>query len=150
MWLAAATPAAAAPSQLPPNINQSLRDAGRPLLAVVAADIDADGDIDLVATDGSLDLLVWVNDGTGQFTRKRPAPTRDGRTEAPGPGVGNREPFGNDYISGDPPSVDADVRCALAAPSVIAARTEPTRARGRDRAHSTPSPRGPPSGSVLN
>ena len=36
---------------------------------VVAGDIDRDGDIDVVASVGTLDLLVWKNDGAGHFTR---------------------------------------------------------------------------------
>jgi hypothetical protein len=56
---------------------------------VVADDIDRDGDIDVVASDGTLDLLVWENDGAGHFSRRRsstheeltappPAPMADG------------------------------------------------------------------------
>ena len=37
---------------------------------MVASYIDDDGDLDLVASDGSLDLLVWINDGTGHLTRR--------------------------------------------------------------------------------
>jgi hypothetical protein len=45
-------------------------DPGIRLVALVASDIDADGDLDLVASDGSLDLLVWINDGAGHLTRQ--------------------------------------------------------------------------------
>lgn len=45
-------------------------DPGVRLVALVASDIDADGDLDLVANDGSLDLLVWINDGAGHLTRE--------------------------------------------------------------------------------
>ena len=40
----------------------------------VANDIDADGDLDVVANDGSLELLVWINDGTGRLTRRQNRP----------------------------------------------------------------------------
>src|SRR5262245_60372818 len=33
-------------------------------VAIVAADIDADGDLDVVASDSSLQLHIWVNDGS--------------------------------------------------------------------------------------
>ena len=46
---------------------------GTKVVAAALADIDADGDLDLVASDGTLDLLVWSNDGSGHFTRKYPA-----------------------------------------------------------------------------
>jgi hypothetical protein len=47
-------------------------DPGTRVVAAALADIDADGDLDVVAFDGSLDLLVWSNDGTGHFTRRYP------------------------------------------------------------------------------
>jgi hypothetical protein len=39
---------------------------------VVAADIDRDGDIDIIATTGRR-LTVWVNDGAGHLTSQRPS-----------------------------------------------------------------------------
>jgi hypothetical protein len=51
---------------------------GTKVVAAALADIDADGDLDLVATDGTLDLLVWSNDGSGHFTRMYPAHVPDG------------------------------------------------------------------------
>lgn len=61
--------------------------------ALIEGDIDHDGDLDLLATTSSGDVLIWVNDGHGQFTRRAPAPprtlsgaplyeTRDGDTTA--------------------------------------------------------------------
>ena len=40
------------------------------LVSMIADDIDADGGLDVVANDGSLDLLVWINDGTGHLTEQ--------------------------------------------------------------------------------
>jgi len=57
---------------------------GTKVVAAALADIDADGDLDLVASDGTLDLLVWSNDGSGHFTRKYPA-------HAPGGGQLSRD-----------------------------------------------------------
>ena len=53
------------PSHLSPTLEPGLR-----LVAIVASDIDDDGDLNLVANDGSLELLVWINDGTGHLTRR--------------------------------------------------------------------------------
>lgn len=53
------------PRQLATQVEPGLH-----LVAVVASDIDADGDLDLIASDGSLDLLVWINDGAGHLTRR--------------------------------------------------------------------------------
>jgi hypothetical protein len=38
------------------------------IVRVVADDIDRDGDIDVLANVGSLDLVVWRNDGAGRFS----------------------------------------------------------------------------------
>jgi hypothetical protein len=37
---------------------------------VVEGDVDGDGDLDLVAATPSGDLLIWINDGRGRFTRQ--------------------------------------------------------------------------------
>jgi hypothetical protein len=61
----AATLLASLPLHLAPTFEP-----GQRLVAMVASDIDDDGDLDLVGDDGSLDLLVWINDGTGHLTRR--------------------------------------------------------------------------------
>jgi hypothetical protein len=61
----ATTLLASLPSYLAPTFEP-----GQRLVAMVASDIDDDGDLDLVGDDGSLDLLVWINDGTGHLTRR--------------------------------------------------------------------------------
>jgi hypothetical protein len=71
--------AAALPVALtPPTLDPDLR-----LVSMVAADIDADGDLDVVASDGSLNLVVWTNDGTGRLTRKYPEPSSGGLDQRP-------------------------------------------------------------------
>jgi hypothetical protein len=44
--------------------------------ALIEGDFDHDGDLDLLATTPSGDVLVWVNDGHGRFTRQDPSPRR--------------------------------------------------------------------------
>jgi len=61
-------------ASLPANLTPPL-EPGQRLVAMVASDIDADGDLDLVASDGSLDLIVWINDGTGHLTRRYAHPS---------------------------------------------------------------------------
>jgi len=54
------------------------------LRSVVAADIDRDGDLDVVAaTDRG--FIVWINDGAGHLTRQPPAhgPAFEGRATGP-------------------------------------------------------------------
>jgi hypothetical protein len=73
------------------------------LRKVVAADVDRDGDLDVVAaTDRG--FMVWLNDGAGHLTRQPPAhgPAVDGR--ATGPAWRDRaapldEPFQDDVPS---------------------------------------------------
>src|SRR5262245_47088413 len=44
--------------------------------SVVEGDVDRDGDLDLVAATPSGDLLIWINDGRGRFTRQPASNTR--------------------------------------------------------------------------
>ena len=41
-----------------------------PVTGVIETDIDHDGDLDLVAVTPAGDLLIWLNDGYGRFTRQ--------------------------------------------------------------------------------
>jgi hypothetical protein len=47
-----------------------------PVTGVIEGDIDHDGDLDLVAATPSGDVLIWLNDGHGRFTRQAPSRTR--------------------------------------------------------------------------
>jgi len=79
---AAALPIALTPPTLDPGVR---------LVSMVAADIDADGDLDVVASDGSLDLVVWTNDGTGRLTRKYPQQASGGFDHAPSQSVDRQD-----------------------------------------------------------
>jgi hypothetical protein len=50
--------------------SSSSLDLGPAVTSVVEGDIDHDGDLDLVASTPSGELLVWINDGHGHFTRQ--------------------------------------------------------------------------------
>ena len=68
---------------------------------VVAGDIDRDGDIDVVAIVGTLDLLVWTNDGAGHFTRV-PSSRRPVFQAQPLPPSFDEGPFtSNEWIQND-------------------------------------------------
>lgn len=83
-WAADVLPPLATPSSvLPAGLAPPGAD-GRLLVSVIAADIDADGDLDVVGSDGSLDLIVWNNDGTGHLTRKDPQRSTPGGWESSG------------------------------------------------------------------
>jgi hypothetical protein len=68
---AAALPELRAGERLdPPVLHLLVPSADRLQIRVaVGADIDADGDVDVVATTDR-DLVVWINDGRGQFRRR--------------------------------------------------------------------------------
>ena len=70
---------AAAPvgGQLPQGFTLPSGDADLKVSSIVTTDLDADGDLDIVAADrssGAIGIVVWVNDGDGRLTRKAPAP----------------------------------------------------------------------------
>jgi hypothetical protein len=84
---AASISARPAANELPDGFILPPSDAQLPVAALIAADLDADGDLDIVATnsaDGLVGIVVWVNDGTGQLTRKAPKRVSDlGNDPAP-------------------------------------------------------------------
>ena len=55
--------------------------------SLITTDLDADGDLDVIATDGSSDLVVWTNDGNGRLTRKAPRRASDLTPEPPPPSL---------------------------------------------------------------
>lgn len=77
---------AALPSVLSPPAVQP----GSRLVSMIAEDIDADGDLDVVANDGSLDLIVWTNDGSGRLSRQQGRDGPDLRSEPAAPGLADR------------------------------------------------------------
>jgi hypothetical protein len=92
---------------------------------VVADDVDQDGDLDVVASVGSLDLMVWQNDGAGHFTRLASSHRPGFQTQPPAPAVDGDSIVSNEWIQNDDrdavlfarlrPIVDAAPRAALVA-----------------------------------
>jgi hypothetical protein len=56
--------------------SQSLIQLDVAVSALIENDIDHDGDLDLVAAKPDGEVLVWLNDGHGRFTRRAASPTR--------------------------------------------------------------------------
>src|SRR5579862_1031225 len=46
------------------------------VIGVIEDDIDHDGDLDLIASTPSGDVLIWLNDGHGRFTRQTASKTQ--------------------------------------------------------------------------
>jgi len=111
---------------------------------VVAADIDRDGDLDVVAsTDRG--FLVWVNDGSGRLTSQTPQPKTglDGRS--PGETWSGGRSRGDETIQNDAPSTRLATSYAHAPPpsasSALPSLSSDCQPRVRRSAHV---PRAPP------
>ena len=74
------------------------------LVSMIADDIDADGDLDVVANDGSLDLIVWTNDGTGRLSRQEGRKPSSPPQKMTGPGLSDH-PTGTQAVAHTPSSV---------------------------------------------
>ena len=132
---------------LPDGLAAPAHDDGGSLTSIVVADIDRDGDADVVATDGALHLFVWINDGRGHLTRQTPAPAGEDAADGQHPDVGWTPLDSDAYTSADPPSCDAPVFAATArvfirrAAASGAPHLHPERCRSAERL------RGPPADS---
>ena len=72
-------------------------------VSVVAGDVDRDGDVDVVASLGSLDLMVWTNDGAGHFTRVASSPHQAFQPQPPAPSVDGESLTSSEWIQNDQP-----------------------------------------------
>src|SRR5258707_2453497 len=96
------------PVSVPPAIQALLPERGPELVSVVTADIDADGDLDVIASDGNLDLFVWLNDGQGHLSRR---PSERATTWQPEPGepaLHDRANVPNVSVQNGPSSIGLD------------------------------------------
>ena len=115
-WLFAVCVALATAGQSPADGPTAPLASAATLTSIVVADIDRDGDADIVATDGALHLFVWINDGTGHLTQQRPAPPGSRATDAHGTDIGGRAPASDPSAPTDPPVFDAHVASSAGAP----------------------------------
>ena len=79
--------------QLPQGFVLPPADVDLKALSLVAADLDSDGDLDIVAADnsnGSIGIVVWVNDGAGHLTRKDPAAPKNLGSQPAAPSIDHR------------------------------------------------------------
>jgi hypothetical protein len=119
------------------------------LVSMTADDIDADGDLDVVANDGSLDLIVWINDGTGRLNR-RGGQKPSGRPQTlSGPGP-------SDQLTGPRAVAHTPTSVLRADSSIVSSLISKARAGSTSIDTSLPlfvsthSPRGPPSSRLPN
>lgn len=105
--------------QLPAGFVLPSSDVDLKISSFVAADLDADGDLDIVAADaanGSLGILVWVNDGAGRLTRKQPERPRTLGSEPQGPSVDRQYTTDIASLQPDNPAVQSGSNSWLTLP----------------------------------
>lgn len=128
----------------PAALEASLPDHGRDLVSIVAADIDADGDLDIIASDASLHLFVWVNDGAGHLTPQRPAKSTAWHSEPGDPAFDGGPATSEVSAQSDPPSLHLRARTAGAALALLAGDSLTSGAPVLITAASIRTPRAPP------
>src|SRR5215831_1745840 len=99
-------------------------DGGR-LVSIVTADIDADGDLDVVASDSALQLHVWVNDGAGHFTLRIPARSSGWQPTPPAPSFDDRSTPAASFTQINPPTLGPGVQAIVGILSAAAAARIP-------------------------
>jgi hypothetical protein len=96
--------------QLPTGFTLPSGDVNLKVSSLVTADLDADGDLDIVASErssGSIGIVVWVNDGAGRLTRKAPAPTGNLAGEPALPSLDERQTTIAASVQPDGPAIAA-------------------------------------------
>ena len=114
------------------------------LVALVAFDIDGDGDLDVVGSDGSLELFVWENDGAGHLARKYPQRSNGWRADVPGPTFHDQLGTSHAVAQNHGPSARMDQRAESGAPNAYRLRV-PESSDARRHMVRTRTPRAPPS-----
>jgi hypothetical protein len=118
------------------------------LRRVVAADIDRDGDLDVVAAT-DCGFLVWVNDGSGRLTSQPPKPTGALDGHAPADTWSGDPARHDETIPNDPPSTPLPTTHAHGpphSPSATLSNLTTVRRPAADRNPHTP--RAPPSATL--
>jgi len=141
-YLSAAAQAHAAPLSRPLASVPGIEEGG--FVAVIAVDIDADGDLDVVASDRTLQLHVWVNDGAGHFTRREPTRSTTWHATPTAPGLDDHRVSFQVFTPVHPQSLDIDHRRAtLVVPAKASLHCTIVRLIATS-IESTRSPRAPP------
>jgi hypothetical protein len=137
--------AQALPSVLtPPSLQEGWR-----LVSMVAEDIDADGDLDVVASDGSLHLVVWTNDGSGRLTRQPGRETTGWRLDASRSGFTDLPAVSESAVQTPVSSLQIDPRIACTASGHSEVWWDRSSDVLRPAFVSTRTPRGPPVSRLL-
>jgi len=114
------------------------------IVSIVAADIDSDGDLDVVASDSSLQLHVWVNDGAGHFTLRTPRRSSGLQPTPPAPSVDDQSGGIVSFTQINPPTLGPGPRTAIGVLPVVAPTRMPAALALSAGDRLTRTPRAPP------
>jgi len=117
---------------------------GNRLVAIVTADIDSDGDLDVIASDSALQIHVWVNDGSGHLTPRTPAQSTMWQGLPALPSVDARPITSESCTPASPLSVEANVRTFALTLTAAARLARTATTPHRSTAITSPTPRAPP------
>jgi len=96
--------------QLPQGFTLPSSDVNLSVSSLITADLDADGDLDIVAADrsnGGIGIVVWVNDGAGRLTRKTPSSKGNLASEPASPSLDERQATAMVSVQPDGPALAA-------------------------------------------
>ena len=96
--------------QLPQGFTLPSSDVNLSVSSLITADLDADGDLDIVAADrsnGGIGIVVWVNDGAGRLTRKTPSSKGNLASEPASPSLDEHQPTVMVSVQPDGPALAA-------------------------------------------
>ena len=108
IWSAESFKSQRVASALPQGFVLPSADGNVNVSSLVAADLDADGDLDIVASDGasgSVEILVWENDGAGRLTRRQPDQKRSLGSAPASPALEQHASDAPDSIPPDSPAM---------------------------------------------
>ncbi len=123
---------------------------GSRLVSMIAEDIDADGDLDVVANDGSLNLIVWTNDGSGRLSPRQSRGVAGVQSEPGAPTVSHQS---NQFESVVPTSLaplDTGARIVELTPAASPLLSATNAGALLQVLVSTRAPRGPPPALLLS
>jgi hypothetical protein len=96
------------PSDLPTALQVSLSQEPVTLVAAIATDIDADGDLDIVGSDEQLGLVVLVNDGHDHLSRRASRRPSNAAAGPEAPAMNSRGGARAVSVQNEPPTVNVD------------------------------------------
>jgi hypothetical protein len=135
---------------LPRVLSPPVLKPGSRLVSMIAEDIDADGDLDVVANDGSLNLIVWTNDGSGRLSPRQSREVAGLQSEPGAPTVSHQSNQFDSVVPASSAPLDTGARIVVLAPAASPLLSATSASALLQVFVSTRAPRGPPSALLLS